>query len=372
MKTLFLTFLYLEQANGITKKIIAQVEALKKHGLDIHFCYFSQEDGVRHWSINGKSIDRIGTRKSVITRQLSGTYYNKILAHIKQEGIKCIYLRYCHNASPILNRFLKQAHKMGVKIVMEIPTYPYDGEYNNLSGLKRLPVYIERLSRKKFHKYINHIVTFSDDKEIFGVPTINISNAIEIESIPLRQPKPSHDHFSMTGVANLNFWHGFDRMITGLAEYYKNGHQRKAYLNIIGNGAIIEELKAQCRELKIEEYVIFHGPKQGAELDQALADTDLCVGCLACHRKNILEVKSLKNVEYAARGIPFIYSEMNNDFDNRPYVIKAPQDETPIDIAATIEQFDKISATPQEIRGSVSHLTWERQMGIVADVIKRL
>ena len=60
----------------------------------------------------------------------------------------------------------------------------------------------------------------------------------------------------MTGVANLNFWHGFDRIISGLAEYYKGNHSRKAYLNIVGNGAIIEELKAQCSALGIEEYVI--------------------------------------------------------------------------------------------------------------------
>lgn len=370
MKTLFLIYLYLEQANGITKKIIAQVDALKKHGIDIHFCHFIKQDGIRYWSINGKPLDRIGTKKDVITRQISGTYYDKIISYIEQEEIKCIYLRYKHNGSPFFNNFLKKLHKMGIKIFMEIPTFPYDGEYGYLKGLKRLPFYIEKRSRNKFHKYINRIITFSDDKEIYGIRTINISNAIDIQQIPLRSPQLKHEYFYMTGVANLNFWHGYDRIITGLAEYYKTKRERNVYFNIVGEGIIIEELKAQCKLLGVEEYVKFLGPKQGAELDSILTETDLCIGCLACHRKNIIEVKALKNVEYAARGIPFIYSEKNNDFDNRSYVIKVPHDETPINIAKVIQQFNDITATPKEIRETVLHLTWENQMSIVAKAIK--
>lgn len=370
MKALFLIYLYLEQANGITKKILAQVDALKSHGIDIHLCHFIKQDGERHWGINGKAIDRIGTKKDVITRQLTGTYYKQVISYIKKENIKCVYLRYSHNGSPIFNRFIKELHRLGIRIIMEIPTYPYDGEYSNVSGIRRFPVYIEKHSRKKFHRYVDHIITFSDDNEIFGIPTINISNAIDMGQIPLRQPAPCHDIFSMTGVANLNFWHGFDRVITGLAEYYKTPREKTVVFNIVGNGAIADELKDLCKQKGVEEYVRFHGPKEGAELDMILSDTDLCIGCLACHRKNILEVKALKNVEYAARGIPFVYSERNNDFDSQPYVIKAFPDETPIDIAKVMEDFGKITATPQEIRKSVSHLTWEEQMKSVANTMK--
>ena len=92
--------------------------------------------------------------------------------------------------------------------------------------------------------------------------------------------KASHDYFSMTGVANLNFWHGFDRVITGLAEYYKVEREQKAYFNIVGSGTITEELKDLCKQKGVEEYVRFLGPKQGSELDKILDDTDLCVGCL--------------------------------------------------------------------------------------------
>ena len=61
MKALFLTYLYLEEANGITKKILAQVDALKNWGIDIHLCHFIKREGIRYWAINGEAIDRIGT-----------------------------------------------------------------------------------------------------------------------------------------------------------------------------------------------------------------------------------------------------------------------------------------------------------------------
>ena len=372
MKALFLTYLYLEEANGITKKILAQVDALKNWGIDIHLCHFIKREGIRYWAINGEAIDRIGTKKDVIARTISCTYHNKILSYIKREGITCLYLRYGHNGSPFFNDFLGKLRKAGVRILLEIPTYPYDGENSSLSLLRRIPFYMEKSSRKSFHKYIERVVTFSDDKEIFGIPTINISNAVDIRQIPLRTSRPEHRHFCMTGVANTNFWHGFDRMIAGVAEYYNGNPCREVCFNIVGEGPVNSELKELCKQKGVGEHVHFLGPKQGEELNAIMAETDIRVGCLACHRKNIAEVKSLKNVEYAARGIPFVYSEGNNDFDNKPYVIKVPQDESPIDISGLIEQFEGISISPEAIRQTVSHLTWYQQMKIIADYMRSI
>ena len=45
----------------------------------------------------------------------------------------------------------------------------------------------------------------------------------------------------------------------------------------------------------------------------------------------------MKNREYAARGIPFIYSETDSDFDNKPYVLKGPADESPTNIQDIID-----------------------------------
>jgi hypothetical protein len=70
----------------------------------------------------------------------------------------------------------------------------------------------------------------------------------------------------------------------------------------------------------------------------------------------------LKNREYATRGIPFIYSEQDSDFDKQSYVIKAPADESPIDVNQIIEFLERFDLKPETIRKSVEHLTWRIQM----------
>ncbi|MEG2480028.1 MAG: hypothetical protein RSA50_07120, partial [Mucinivorans sp.] len=43
--------------------------------------------------------------------------------------------------------------------------------------------------------------------------------------------------------------------------------------------------------------------------DDLFEQADIAIGSLARHRSGITTIKTLKNREYAARGIPFIYSE---------------------------------------------------------------
>ena len=73
-------------------------------------------------------------------------------------------------------------------------------------------------------------------------------------------------------------------------------------------------------------------------------------------------IKTLKNREYATRGIPFIYSEQDSDFDQQPYVLKAPADESPINVRDIIDFIDHFVLKPEEIRKTVQYLTWKIQM----------
>jgi hypothetical protein len=88
---------------------------------------------------------------------------------------------------------------------------------------------------------------------------------------------------------------------------------------------------------------------------------------LARHRSGITIIKTLKNREYATRGIPFIYSEQDSDFDNQPYVIKAQPDESPIDVPQILDFIDHHQFKPEEIRKKVDYLSWKIQMQKVID-----
>lgn len=213
------------------------------------------------------------------------------------------------------------------------------------------------------------IVTFSNKGSIFGKRTICISNGIDLDSIPLHNPKKQQD-IHLIAVAEIHYWHGFDRLVAGLGEYYKSDpNGRKVYFHVVGweddrgttsNGYLTVEQMA--RKYGIEKYIINHGKLFGDKLDDVFNQCVFAIGSLGRHRSGITEIKTLKNREYAARGISFIYSENDSDFDDKPYIIKAPADESPINVGEIIYYIDNHDFNPTEIRKTVEHLSWKYQM----------
>ena len=120
---------------------------------------------------------------------------------------------------------------------------------------------------------------------------------------------------------------------------------------------------------QIQDKVIFHGTLFGKELDDVFNQCQFAIGSLGRHRSGITNIKTLKNREYATRGIPFIYSEQDSDFDHQPYIIKAPADETPINIQQIIDFMADFTMKPEEIRKTVESLQWKVQMKKVVDAV---
>ncbi|MGL5273348.1 MAG: glycosyltransferase family 1 protein, partial [Phocaeicola sp.] len=119
------------------------------------------------------------------------------------------------------------------------------------------------------------------------------------------------------------------------------------------------------KEYNLQDKVIFHGQQTGEALDKLFNEANFGIGSLARHRTGITHIKPLKNREYAARGLSFIYSETDDDFDNMPYILKASADEAPVDIEKLVEFMQQSKETPQQIRDSISHLSWKEQMNQV-------
>ena len=222
------------------------------------------------------------------------------------------------------------------------------------------------------------LVTFSDAERIFGQRTIRISNGVDFDSIPLHQPSaishlPSELH--LIGVAEVHTWHGFDRLIEGLGHYYlKNDHPRPVYFHLVGgvwSGHLIGErgIQTLIDRYNLSDKVILHGQLFGDELTKVFDQCQFAIGSLGRHRSGITVIKTLKNREYATRGIPFIYSEQDSDFDNQPYVLRAPADESPINIQQIVDFMSHFTMKPEEIRHTVEHLTWKIQMQRVLDSV---
>jgi len=376
---LFLIYHGFSEYSGISKKIHYQVKGLRELGYTVHLCtYDFLEDGHRVRSVNNVVIEDYGTGwKAAVKNKMN---YNKLIDYVKANNISFVYARSFHNANPFTIKLFKRFEEMGIKSVIEIPTYPYDQEYINAEFKYKAELAVDKVFRDKLASKTDGIVTFTNDKEIFGQKTVNISNGIDFDNIPLRHHEANkNNEIHFLSVAEVHYWHGFDRFIAGIGEYYKNGGKRKIVYHIVGgvNPIDMEDnvnapgYNTLINKYGIKDNIVLHGPKYGEELDQFFDTCDFAVGSLARHRSGITYIKTLKNREYAVRGIPFIYSETDEDFEDAPYIIKAPADETPIDIEKVIQFSENLKMSAEEIRNSVTHLSWKNQMKKVMDYLEQ-
>ena len=376
MKILFLVYHGFSEVSGISKKIRYQVKGLRENGHEVHLCYYDFDGrGHRCRFVDDNIIQDYGKNFWAGIRQRID--YGCIYDYCLKNKIQFVYARCFQNATPFLIRFFKKLKKLGVKSVTEIPTYPYDQEFVGFPFTTRLSLKVDQLFRHQLSCQMNAIVTFSDAEKIFGQRTIRISNGVDMDSIPLHQyQKPSDGSIHLIGVAEVHYWHGFDRLIAGLGEYYKNtSHPRQVFFHIVGGvwkSEMYDSIHAPGFSELMDKYgirdkVIFHDQLFGEELNIVFNQCCFAIGSLARHRSGITSIKTLKNREYATRGIPFIYSEQDSDFDQQPYVIKATPDESPIKIQEIIDFMDRHQFQPQDIRKTVGHLSWKIQMKHVID-----
>lgn len=378
MKILFLVYHGFSEVSGISKKIHYQVKGLRENGYEVHLCYYDFDaKGHRCRFVDDEIIMDYG--KGLFAGLRQRVDYNCVYNYCKDNGIQFVYARCFQNANPWLIRLFKRFKMLGIKSVTEIPTYPYDAEFVGFPLMTRLGLLIDQLFRHQLSRQMSAIVTFSDAETIFGQRTIRISNGVDMDSIPLHNYlAPVDGSIHLIGVAEVHYWHGFDRLIAGLGDYYKTTQNpRQIFFHIVGGVADSEMYNSihapgfseLMDKYNIRDNVVFHGQLFGEELNKVFDQCCFAIGSLARHRSGITVIKTLKNREYATRGIPFIYSEIDNDFDHQPYVIKAIPDESPIDMKQILNFIDKLHFSPCDIRNTVKHLSWKSQMRHVIDEV---
>jgi glycosyltransferase involved in cell wall biosynthesis len=372
MRILFLVYHGFSEASGISKKIHYQVKGLRENGYEVHLCYYDfDERGHRCRYVDGDIIKDYG--RGIFAGLWQRIDYGCIYTYCKSNHIEFVYARCFQNANPFLIKLFKKLKSIGIKSVTEIPTYPYDQEFVGFPYFSgRFWLRFDKVFRNTLYKQMNAVVTFSDADVIFGQRTIRISNGVDFDSIPLHQyVLPCDGSVHLIGVAEVHYWHGFDRLIAGLGEYYKNNpNPRQIFFHIVG-GVAYHEMHGSIHapgfaelieKYGIQDHVIFHGQLFGEELNTIFNKCCFAIGSLARHRSGITVIKTLKNREYATRGIPFVYSEQDSDFDNQSYVLKVLPDESPINIYQILDFISHNSFNPLDIRNTVKHLSWRIQM----------
>lgn len=371
MKCLYYTQTNIEKESGVSKKILYQVKAFNFLNNDCELCYKYKDSFsvIKKLYFSNIILDKYNNN---FCGKIKNIYrYKKILEYIKKENFNLIYIRYYKDSNPFFINFLKKIKKHNIKIVLEIPTYPYDNELKEKKLLLRMFYFFERKYRLKMKKYVDRIVTFSNDNEIFGIKTIKIDNGIDLNEICMIEDKKNDDEINFIIVAQIAFWHGIDRFILSMAEYYKTHQKERIKFHIVGNGEkdTIELLKKLVMENNLENYVIFYGYKSGKELEKIYNKVNIAVGCLGNHRKGISYIQPLKNREYCAKGLPMIFSEKDPGFLNCEFVYKVSEDDKTFDILKIIEWYKNLKISSKEIRKYSERFIWSKQIKKVMDEI---
>ena len=199
-------------STGITKKIKSQIKVFLKQGYEVDYTYISDnyvwiyEKGIRH---------KIG--KTKIGRKFSANLY--LANYFRDKRYDFVYNRY-GLSDPFFLSLLKRLHENGCTIVVEIPTYPYDREKQ--SGLLWDILFkIDKIYRVKMNGVVDRIYTYSEDNQIWGIPTICSSNGIDFDLVSIRKVEKKRESINLIAVAGLAKWHGYDRILRGMGEYYK-------------------------------------------------------------------------------------------------------------------------------------------------------
>lgn len=370
---LYIVFHGINKAGGgIGKKISSQVKAFQDIGVktSLSVLEINSEGKYVGRSVDGKFIEKF---KPFFGRYIQWKWrykYKKLLEYITDKNINVVYIRYSHFANPFFIRFLKKIKKNNVHILMEIPSFPYDNEYKNVGLSSKIIKRTEEIYRLRLKGVVDKMVTYASVSDIFGVETIKINNGIDIGSIPLKKKRKADKDIHLIAVAVINIWHGYDRLIEGLKDYYNKDPQKKIYLHIVGDGNDPESKKYRemVNKYNLNDFILFYGFKKGDELNELFDRADFAVGSIGVHRIGLTHTNPIKFGEYSARGIPFLYSGIYDLFENQSFIYKVPNDETPIDVKQLLEFISNYKVDSSELRKfAEENLSWEIQMKKILD-----
>ena len=379
-----------ENLDGVARKLLYQKDA---------FSYCAGTDKVYLASYFGDGIFRVIGEKTDIkipfkkksSRQLElMEIYPKLPQICSKLGIKAVYFR-IFALSWVSDKLFSDLRKQGIKIAVEIPTYPFWKEKwmdvldkfktgKVLTGVKRtLTNIVYFIYAHRLKKYVTTIVTFSDIKKLWGVPVTGIANGYDFKELEEEKTlKAKEEDLHLLMVASVRSNHGADRVIKGLSTYMKKAPKRNVVFHIVGDGDAIPELKELVKTLgNVEKQVVFHGFMAGQALEDIYQVGDIGVSAIGFHRLGVYYASPLKSKEYFAKGLPVVGTTVEHDVlksKSSEYYLAFPEDDMDIDIervCSFYEGLQKQNCTNRQIAESAANdFAWKSIMKPIYEQLK--
>ncbi|MDO5332139.1 MAG: hypothetical protein Q4E99_05610, partial [Bacillota bacterium] len=313
----YLTFIQAntQKGSGVFKKIEAQIKAFNRAGIDVFLGKYNNDMSHYH-IIKGDtevcSLKIVGLSSFKRDKAIIAKVQEFLLAN----SISIVYTRWEQYSLRSAN-FYHSLKNKGIDVLLEVPTYPTTERLISLKSdfvAKRYSIFIKRSLAAiygsmgiPFFKYgVSHIINNNGYDNIWNIPVLKITNAVGVESIPIAAQIQTPNEIRLISVANIADWHGYDRILTGLKEYYSETQEIAVKYTVVGLGDGLAKLKSIVESSGLENYVSFAGFKTGNELTQLFDKSNVGVSILGIHRAGMKYIDTLKGREYCARALPFI------------------------------------------------------------------
>ncbi|MCM3386844.1 hypothetical protein M3649_01710 [Ureibacillus chungkukjangi] len=353
-RLLYIAFVDLENKHyGVNNKILKQSKTFESNGYKTEIIVRNNGSIILLDTEGNETI--LSDKKKNFKNKKIQTVYDKqnqykVMHKYLEENHKrydACYFRYDLSSSSFIN-LLRVINAKVEKTIIEIPTFPYEEEYY-ASIAHKVKIFIDRLYRKKLKNYVNKIVTYYRTDSIFGIGTIETINGFDYSEVSSVSNRTLGKEINVIAVSSMRLWHGYERFIEGLYNYYQKGGNHKVILHLVGEGGELVKYKELVEKYKLQSNVIFHGILQGEELHCLFEKSDIGIDSLARHKTDISVLSSLKSREYGAKGIPFINSckidVIKDDFE---YLLRVPENDSAINIESVIEFYNNIYSEGKE------------------------
>ena len=377
MKILYVAFdinIHAINSSGVYKKIKGQRDAFKELG---NTCELLIINNTEYLYINERNEEKIEILRDFTS--LSGYYSG---------SYDFLYLRMGLGHKGF-NEFIKRCSKNSI-MAMEIPTYPFTkemiqvakskwrkGEVRNSFSTIFATLLYRFVYFPKAMRRIDLLITISVPVKYKKNANICINNGIPSRSIEINYETKRHNDLEIRAVivANLSIWHGVDRAIKGLEDYYSSSGRKKIFIDIVGDGEQKGELIRLTNDLSLQQYVLFHGRKEGKELQKIYRESDFAIGALAFHRTKCLHSSTLKSREYCINGIPMVLGETEEMYGFKNGIYSVACNEENLNFASILEWYESldIDEVSDSLKNFAIHkLTWKNEMKKVIDKVQEM
>lgn len=348
-------------STGVRKKIMSQVQVFTKHFPRVLIAYYA--NGMAYLC----ECEMIVEKRLALSRV---ECFEAFLDWMSVYQCKWVYMRCLIPASRIYIEFIKRMKGNGIKAVLEYPTYPYEGEVKDEGILAE-----DRFYRYEIRKYLSLVTTYSTVQDVYGINAVALQNGVSLEDNPVRNIRVKSNTITMLAVANFCFYHGYERVLEGMRNYYQSKHKYEIYFDLVGDGSERRYYEYLVKKYGLNAYVRFWGIRLGKDLSDNYGKADIGIAPLGMFKENTVCASPIKTREYCACGLPFIYGYIDTGFTGEEaFTVRVSNDSTSLEMDVVIDLYEQTVARNDIVEGmrelAKSKFTWDIQLQQVIDYLK--